>query len=284
MLYYAGHTPYSQAPQIQELPGFSGQLTVPQPQMQHNAPSAPRQVPVMENLLQIPGQPFQPLNQALSQFAQMLSQEKQTPQTSFQSSQQAFSQLQQQLHMEQPCNYIDCATAPSWFETESTLITGGEQFQQNYIDNSDDSSWMQSPIFQETSFNSTMETPCCCDCQLDEIHGFEQAGQTSLLFDHCITGFELPATENDSFGTGVELTLNQFDTSSTGLDYEFEFSPTDYSPPNSCFSDTSMPVGEEGEFDVLLQQFQQTAPTLDFFNPDCSLTDTLGFPSDVRLH
>ncbi|CAI9767820.1 unnamed protein product [Fraxinus pennsylvanica] len=80
--YYAGHTPYSQAPQIQQLPDFSGQLTVPQPQMQHNAPSAPQQGPVMENILQIPAQPFQPLNHALSQFAQMLSQEKQTPQAS----------------------------------------------------------------------------------------------------------------------------------------------------------------------------------------------------------
>ncbi|KAL2459741.1 abscisic acid binding [Forsythia ovata] len=104
MPYSAGHPPYSQAPQTQQLPGLSGQLTVPQPRMQHNAPSAPGQGPVMENLQQIPAQQFQPLHQSPSQLAQMLSQQKQTLQASFQSSQQAFSQLQQQLQMLQPSN------------------------------------------------------------------------------------------------------------------------------------------------------------------------------------
>ncbi|CAA3016616.1 flowering time control FCA isoform X3 [Olea europaea subsp. europaea] len=105
MPYSVGLTPYSQAPQTQRLPGLSGQLTVPKPQMQHNAPSAPGQGPVLENLQQIPPAPqFQPLPQSPSQLAQMLSQQKQTLQASFQSSQQAFSQLQQQLQMLQPSN------------------------------------------------------------------------------------------------------------------------------------------------------------------------------------
>ncbi|CAI9757447.1 unnamed protein product [Fraxinus pennsylvanica] len=185
--------------------------------------------------------------------------------------------------MAQPWNYIDCATAPSWFVTESMLMTEGEQFQQNYIDNSDDSSWMQLPIFQEAFSNPAMEPLCCRDCQLDEIHGFEQARQISLSFDQFITGVELPATENDSFCTGVELTSNQVDNSSTGLYSELEFPSTEYSPPNSCFSDTSMTMGEEEDFAVLIQQFQRTEPTFNSFNPDCGLMDTLGFPSELDL-
>ncbi|CAA2987871.1 Hypothetical predicted protein [Olea europaea subsp. europaea] len=105
--------------QIQHLTGFRGQLIVPQPQIQHNAPFVPRQGSVMKNLLQIPTHPFYPLNQTLSKFAQMLSQ---IPQTSFQSSQQVLAQLQHQLHMEQPWNCIDCATAPSWFENKRILV------------------------------------------------------------------------------------------------------------------------------------------------------------------
>ncbi|XP_022876750.1 agamous-like MADS-box protein AGL81 [Olea europaea var. sylvestris] len=78
------------------------------------------------------------------------------PGTSFQSSQAAFSQLPQQLHMEQPWNCID---SPFWFEPESALLTGGEQFLQSYIDNNDESSWMQSPLFQETyCFSPTVDT------------------------------------------------------------------------------------------------------------------------------
>ncbi|CAA2953816.1 agamous-like MADS-box AGL81 [Olea europaea subsp. europaea] len=71
------------------------------------------------------------------------------PETSFQSSQAAFPQLQQQLHMEQPWN---CMDSPFWFEPESALLTGSDQFLQSYIDNNDESSWMQSPQFQENTF------------------------------------------------------------------------------------------------------------------------------------
>ncbi|CAI9787593.1 unnamed protein product [Fraxinus pennsylvanica] len=232
--------PMSQlVPQMQQLLGFSGQFTVPQSQMLHNAPSAPQQGPVMKNLRQIPAQQFQSLTQALSQFAQMQSQQKQTQQASSQSSQQAFSLLQQQLQMPQSSDCIDCATAQSWFQTESTVIAGVEQFQQSYIDNNDDSSRIDS--------------------------------------------FELSAAESDPFSTGGEWTNNQICTSSNGLDTGFELPPTQSSPPSSCFSDTSMPLGEEDELAVLLQQFQPTTPTLDSFNPDCGSMDTLGLSYDVTV-
>ncbi|XP_022876093.1 uncharacterized protein LOC111394479 [Olea europaea var. sylvestris] len=85
------------------------------------------------------------------------------PETSVQSSQAAFSQLQQQLHMEQPWNSID---SPFLFEPESALLTGGEEILQSYIDNNDESCWMQSPLFQDTySFSPTVETPFCCELQ-----------------------------------------------------------------------------------------------------------------------
>ncbi|CAA2953817.1 agamous-like MADS-box AGL81 [Olea europaea subsp. europaea] len=85
------------------------------------------------------------------------------PETSFQPSQAAFSQLQQQLHMEQPWNCID---SPFWFEPESALSTGGKEILQSYIDNNDESCWMQSPLFQDTyCFSQTVETPFCCDLQ-----------------------------------------------------------------------------------------------------------------------
>ncbi|XP_022860886.1 flowering time control protein FCA-like [Olea europaea var. sylvestris] len=70
-MHSTGHSPHSQAIQTQQLPGLSGQSTVPRPQMQHNAPSAPGQGSVMENFQQIPTQQFQPLHQSQSPLAQM---------------------------------------------------------------------------------------------------------------------------------------------------------------------------------------------------------------------
>ncbi|TQE03214.1 hypothetical protein C1H46_011217 [Malus baccata] len=117
----AGQTPFIQALPSQQFLGLGGQLSVPQPEAQKNAPSAtalpaplnislqPRPMPTASNQQQ-PGsapaqqQLIQPLQQSPSPLAQMLSQQTQTLQASFQSSQQAFSQLQQQLQQMQPSN------------------------------------------------------------------------------------------------------------------------------------------------------------------------------------
>ncbi|XP_022891946.1 uncharacterized protein LOC111406806 [Olea europaea var. sylvestris] len=234
-------------------------------------------------------------------------------------SSEPMSQLGFQSEQYLPCSLqLQSSNAASFYMTQSLHMpysTGHTPysmgFQQNCIDNSDNSFWTESLIFQETSSsNPTMETPCCFDYKVDEIHGFEQARQIPLSFDQCDPGFELAADEMsslnqtmetpclfdyqvdeihgfekarhiplsfDQYGTEFELSTTENDRSNTRVEWtENQICTTQPSPQSSCFSVTSMTLPEEDELDVLLE-LQQNAPTLDCFNPDFGLMGTLGF-------